>query len=124
MRSSFSSKECWSLYKSVIGINKDSSYPSLIDNGQVVVDDELKANTFNRLFSRNAFVDDSGKDLPDGVIPPDNPTIDHIDITFDDVMGQLSALDPSKAYGPDGLGPRLLKELKQVIYHHYINCSN
>ena len=30
-------------------------------------------------------------------------------------MGQLSALDPSKAYGPDGLGPRLLKELKQVI---------
>ena len=66
-RSSFSSKECWSLYKSVIGINKDSSYPSLIDNGQVVVDDELKANTFNRLLSRNAFVDDSGKDLPDGV---------------------------------------------------------
>ena len=73
---------------------------------------ELKANTFNRLFSRSAFVDDSGKDLPDGVIPPDIPTIDHIDITIDDVMGQLSALDPSKAYGPDGLGPRLLKELQ------------
>ena len=53
--------------------------------------------------------------MPDGVIPPDIPTIDHIDITIDHVMGQLFAVDPSKAYGPDGLGPRLLKELKQVI---------
>ncbi len=114
-QSSFSTKECWSLYKSVLGINSQSSYPSLNDRGNIVVDDASKANVFNQLFVNNATIDDTGKELPVVDIPLDIPTIEHIDITLTDVRDQLSTLNPSKSYGPDGVGPRLLKELKQVV---------
>ena len=36
-------------------------------------------------------------------------------MTEQDVAGKLSRLNISKSYGPDGLGPRLLNELKPVI---------
>ena len=49
------------------------------------------------------------------IIPTDIPVLENIDITGQDVAGQLSSLNISKSYGPDGLGPRLLKELKPVI---------
>ena len=50
-------------------------------------------------------------------IPAAIQTIDHVieSTTIHSVMDQLSAVDPSMAYEPGGLGPRLLKELKQVV---------
>ena len=49
------------------------------------------------------------------IIPTDIPVLEHIYITEQDVAGQLSSLTISKSYDHDGLGPRLLKELKSVI---------
>ena len=114
-RSSFNTKECWSLYKSVLGIQKKSSYPSLLVNDTAIDDAKVKAETFNLLFAHKAYLDDSDKELPERNIPEGIPTIDHISITLTDVIDQLSILNPSKAYGPDGIGPRLLKELMPVI---------
>ncbi len=56
---SFSTKQCWTLYKSVLGINSETSYPSLCVNDEVIVDDESKANTFNQLFAKNSSIDDT-----------------------------------------------------------------
>ncbi len=69
----------------------------------------------NILFAKKASLEDNDKELPDINIPIDIPTVDHISITLTDVTDQISILNPSKAYGPDGIGPRLLKELMPVI---------
>ena len=42
-------------------------------------------------------------------------SLDSIAITEQDVMDQLASLEVNKAYGPDGLSPRILKEGRNVI---------
>ena len=46
-------------------------------------------------------------------VPPDVNVehLDHIDISLRDVTDQLAILDVNKAYGPDGIGPRVLHHL-------------
>ena len=114
--SSFTTKECWSLYKSVLGLNTDNTYPSLIYNDRVIDNDTAKAMAFNGIFVEHSTVDDSHKQLPElSEADIGKTTISDIDITVADVTGQLLCLDILKAYGPDGLGPRILKELNPVI---------
>ncbi len=83
-----------------MGINTQSSYPSLNDRGNIVVDDESKANVFNQLFVNNATIDDTGKELPVVDIALNITTIDHIDITLTDVMDQLSTHMDLMVLGP------------------------
>ena len=113
--SSFSTKECWSLYRSVLGLNKDSSCPSLIHDNQVYSDSKLKADLLNSIFAEKSRVDDTDMILPDtDNIRPDN-ILDHIEISLTEVQDQLSILDVNKSYGPDGISPKLLRNLKDVI---------
>jgi len=70
---------------------------------------------FNRLFAEKASLDDTGHELPIVHDLDDISIIDHIPITLTDVSDQLALLNPSKAYGPDGVGPRLLKIVSSVI---------
>ncbi len=126
---SFSTKECWQLYKTVLGMNSDNCYPALVYNDNVISDDCEKATIFNNIFLQKSFLDDTGKVLPlfeDNNDDPFTPTVDTIPFTLTDVTDQLTLLNPSKAYGPDGIGPRLLKELKSVIgpsLHSLFSCS-
>ena len=96
--SSFTTKECWSLYKSVLGLNTDNTYPSLIYNDRVIDNDTAKAMAFNDIFAEHSTVDDSHKQLSElseadiGIT-----TIRDIDITVADVTGQLLCLDILKA---------------------------
>ena len=49
-------------------------------------------------------------------------TLHFINITDLDVLNALSSLDPSKASGIDGIGPRLLCTCADALYrvfHHY-----
>ena len=62
-------------------------------------------------------IDDVGKSLP--ADPPlrtstINP-LSQIEITLREVDEQLSLLNVNKAFGPDGIGPKILKPLKEVI---------
>ena len=114
-QSSFSTKECWRLYKSVLGLTSESSYPSIFDGNKVIADDAGKAESFNNVFVEKSRIAGINRELPNVIIPTDIPVLENIDITEQDVAGQLSSLNISKSYGPDGLGPRLLKELKPVI---------
>ena len=114
---SFTTKECWKLYKSILGLTSDHMFPAMIDGGVVINDNEAKAELFNKLFLEQSQIDETGKSPPGDI--PDysylSSIIDHIPVTLDDVKDQLSTLDTSKAYGPDGIGPKLLKELKHVL---------
>ena len=42
-------------------------------------------------------------------------TIDKIEITQEEMEKRLSSLNPSKSEGPDGIHPRILKELKTEV---------
>ena len=91
------------------------SHPIFDGNNKVIADDADKAESFNNVFVEKSRIDGINRELPNVIIPTDIPVLENIDITEQDVAGQLSSLNISKSYGPDGLGPRLLKELKPVI---------
>ena len=77
----------------------------------------MKATIFNDLFISKSEIDDSG------ILPPNdnslqdiaNEQLNHIDITLQDVIDQLATLDINKAYGPDGIGPKVLKNISNSI---------
>ena len=79
-----------------------------------VYDDKDKAATFNSFFS-SVFTSE-----PDGPMPEfndrnyDSP-LDNIEITPDEVEKKLNKLNPSKSTGPDGIHPRILREISNNI---------
>ena len=111
--SSFSTKECWNLYKSVLNIHNKPSIPTLLDDDTPITDDKDKANVFNEFFLSNSQLDDSNTELPES--RGSDTTLDQIEITIKDVSDQISLLDITKAYGPDNISPRLLKLLGETV---------
>ena len=83
-------------------------------DGTKITDPLVMADTLNQCFSSNFSKDP-------GCPPPDMPTthIKHpmppIQFTACDTYKRLKTLDPSKAKGPDGIHPRLLKETAAEI---------
>ncbi|KAK3102599.1 hypothetical protein FSP39_012507 [Pinctada imbricata] len=73
-----------------------------------------KTQLFNEYFITQSTVDDSGVDLPP-LTYNQTCSIDNIDITETDVKDVLDNLDISKATGPDGINPRLLKEASSEL---------
>ncbi|KAK3103719.1 hypothetical protein FSP39_021305 [Pinctada imbricata] len=73
-----------------------------------------KTQLFNEHFITQSTVDDSGVDLPP-LTYNQTCSIDNIDITETDVKDVLDNLDISKATGPDGINPRLLKEASSEL---------
>ena len=116
-QSTFTTKACWKLYRSVLGLSTDRHCPSLKHNDRVITDSKSKSNLFNQIFAEKSMIDDMGKSLP-ADLPFRTSTINplnQIDITLREVNEQLSLLNVNKAFGPDGIGPKILKPLKEVI---------
>ena len=116
-QSTFTTKACWKLYRSVLGHSTDRHCPSLKHNDRVITDSKSKSNLFNQIFAEKSMIDDMGKSLP-ADLPFRTSTINplnQIDITLREVNEQLSLLNVNKAFGPDGIGPKILKPLKEVI---------
>ena len=104
-------KKWWSLANNLMGNTKGSSYPSLIKDDLVVDSDEGKAEAFNETYleSQNLPLDPHAAPLPN--LPPlDHTPLENIIVTEQDVKDILSTINPNKAYGPDGISPRLIKE--------------
>jgi len=115
-QSDFKTKNCWKLYRSILGIVNDHTCPSLLVQGNNVTDNKAKANVFNQLFVSKSTINDIG--IPDPGEPIRNANVDifyHVDVTLNDVTDQLSILDISKAYGPDEIGPRVLQGIRHSI---------
>jgi hypothetical protein len=109
-------KRWWDLAKKVLGYSK-IAIPSLLYKGEVLSSDKDKAQAFNETYLASGLLEDDGKDIP----PDPDPNlgnlhpIEDFDITEQEVIDMLKGVDPSKAYGPDGISPRLLKEAGGTI---------
>jgi hypothetical protein len=91
-----------------------SQIPALLVEGQVIDDDKEKAEAFNKTYLESSNLDDTGKTLPPA------PNVGHdllseITVTHEDVNKALLHLKLDKAFGPDGISPRLLREARTSI---------
>ena len=112
-------KKWWHVLKDILGQTSNCQFPPMSVDNKIIVDDKDKANAFNEYFAQASQLDDTNHDLPAVPNPavPNNEVnqLNQILITETDVMDQLLILDTSKAYGPDGIPPILLKEGSKVI---------
>jgi hypothetical protein len=108
------SKNWWHILKGILGQTHDSIIPPLNVDNNIITNDKGKANAFNDYFASASKLDDSNHRLPeeDDI---EVEVLDSISVTEREVCDQLCALDVTKAYGPDGVPPRLLKEARYVI---------
>ena len=108
-------KSWWKTVKYFLNRNHVSSIPSLLHEGIHVSDSLSKAKIFNSFFLNQCNLDTSrAANLPNPDLPEN--TLSDIDVNEKDVLDFLQSLDVSKATGPDGIGPRLLKEAAPSIY--------
>ena len=101
-------KTWWQTVKWLIGKGGDTSYPALSVNDKSITSNKDKAQAFNDFFLSHSNVDDLNAELPDDQEFPQG--IDTIAATEQEVYDLIRSVDPSKATGPDGINPRLLKE--------------
>ena len=118
--SNTNSRKWWSLIKQVYKSNETyQSIPPLEDDGETVTESSRKATLFNLFFSKASTIDDHDRHTPDlGRIFQDDNNLEEIDITEQDVADQIKGLDTSKAYGPDLVPPKILKEGGDIIVNH------
>ena len=120
-------KKWWSTAKETIGMNKNNTIPSLVSpNGTVHNEDEDKANLFNDYFTgvQSLASEPDPTELPHQPDDPDGPHLDEITATDQDVRDLLATLDTNKAYGPDDLSPKVLKEAGPAIVKSVVKLFN
>ena len=95
-----------------------SPLPPIDVDGNLIHDDLIKANTFNNYFS-SVFTDEDTSNLQklrcSSVLQP--LLLDSVNVSERAVFELLSDLDPNKAYGPDLVPARLLREGAEMISH-------
>ena len=103
-------KKWWSVAKETMGNRKQSTIPSMMANNEVYNTDEEKAKLFNDYFLEVQSLPNEPEDPTFDEQDPPDETIEMITISNKDVDDALKCLDANKAYGPDGISPKVLKE--------------
>ena len=75
---------------------------------------QLTAKRQNEFFS-DAFTEEDTSNIPSFHIEDIRKPLEELDITEEKVKERLESLNPHKSPGPDGLHPRVLKELSNEI---------
>ena len=102
------------LFRYVKSLRRDNTgIPTLYNNGTAYSTNEAKANALNQYFA-TVFVQDDNTTLPDKGQSP-YPDLPLFTTNVDDVTILLKQVDPYKATGPDGIPPRLLKEIANEL---------
>ncbi len=112
------SKIWWKTLKYFNGNNKSdniSEQPLLINN-KCVDDLKEKANAFNKFFVDQGKLEISDNDLRN-LSKPIAPafSLEKIELTVKDIEDILKSIDTSKATGPDGVSPKMLKATANTI---------
>ena len=110
-----SGKKWWKTVKVFMNKHNGSSYPPMLIDNQIISDNTAKAEAFNNFFLSHMNLDGLSAE-PDTNGNPIGSHIDNICVTESEVLDLLNNIDTSKATGPDGVTPRLLKEAAPVIY--------
>ncbi len=99
------------LYSHLRSLTSSNSRPDyFIANNKPIYDPQQIANAFN-LFFHSTFTKRSNFMLPDTAhLPTPANQLSTIEITKTDVFTALSKLDDTKAFGCDGIHPRILKK--------------
>lgn len=94
---------------------KESTNRLKTHNGDVTEDDEIIAQEMNRAFNSVYVREDANRPSvdPDSVFQ--GPKLQEILVTREDVQRKLKGLDSTKANGPDGVSPLVLKECSEVL---------
>ncbi len=107
-------KQFWKITKQLYGNKIQSSIPPLIKNDIVYNSAQDKCNIFNETFTKKSKLPDEKPTLPT-INLTTNQKIDTIYTTEDEVCKILKSLDTSKACGPDGISPKLLKNTANTL---------
>jgi len=121
-----SPKKWWHIVKVMLGQNKQSQYPSLIDGDLTISDPKSKADAFNRYFIGQTTLSDEDASLPDDYPSVNHTQLDSIAATEEEVLDQLKGIKANKATGPDLISARMLKEAGSSICSsltHLFNLS-
>ena len=114
LTSSPTTSSFWSLSKSISNNFCKSGFPPLFrSDDTIAVSPADKANLFGSLFSANSSLDDSNVASPP-TLPLNNPMSPPI-ISERRVRRALCSLKTNKAYGPDGIPPRILREFANEL---------
>ncbi len=111
-----SPKKWWKLAKSFIkeDSTRNSCYPALNVNNNMINDDKEKADEFNNFFLKHSNIDDTNVPIPDGT-PLTDKRLYAVKVTELDVTDLLKNLDIGKATGPDRISHLMLKKAGAAI---------
>ena len=114
LANSNSSRSFWHLAKTLQLNFSDNSFPPLFrSDGTIATTPSEKSSLFSQTFAQNSTLDDSGSIPP--TLNTSNSFMPPIRIFFKEVFSALSRLDSSKACGPDGVPPVVLKNCASVL---------
>ena len=105
----------WKLARTVQGNEADRSsrIPPMKGNGETITDSQKKCELFAEAFITKASLPGGGQYLPRTREPYSK--ISQFCFTIENVRKWLSKLDPNKAAGPNGISPRVYKQLASVL---------
>ena len=110
-----SPKKWWHTVKQMLGQNKQSQYPPLIDGDLTISDPKSKADAFNHYFIGQTTLCDKHASLPTDYPSFDLSQLNNIVVTEEEVLDQLKGIKANKATGPDLISARMLKEAGSSI---------
>ncbi|XP_069109562.1 uncharacterized protein [Argopecten irradians] len=108
------SKSFWKFIKS--RTNTKTGVPDLeLENGVIETEDEGKSKELNRFFA-SVFTKEDHNIIPTPTTVNLQSELLEIHVTTEEVFKKLSKLDGSKSPGPDGLHPKVLKDIFAYVY--------
>jgi hypothetical protein len=103
-------KKWWTLVSETMGTKKTTAYPSIVKDGIIHSTDKEKAEAFNETYIQSSSITDDPYEDDLIEMSPDHELLEEIVVTEQDVKDILKTINTNKAYGPDNISPRLLKE--------------
>ena len=95
--------------KVLYGQKLHSSVPTLVDGANLISDAKEKSEVFNEYFCSQSKIDDDSASLPREITYFQNDvSLSDVRTTESEVLDLLKCVDIGKAYGPDGIGNRIL----------------